>query len=122
MDATHSRLRYAGLGGGLVVILAVASGSLALAGDWKTAQPARWSQSGEYHVIKVLNQDQFEGKWKQFKGDLKKQWGKFTDDDLMEIEGNYDKFEGKLQERYGKRKEEVRKWADEWYEKHGKNK
>lgn len=35
----------------------------------------------------------------QFKGDLKAKWGKFTDNDLTEIEGNMDKFVGKVQER-----------------------
>jgi len=71
-------------------------------------------------AITVVNKDQFQGKWKQFKGDLKRKWGKFTDDDLLVIEGRYDKFEGKLQERYGDRKEEVQRWTDEWFEKNGK--
>ena len=34
-----------------------------------------------------MNKDTFQGKWTQFKGELKRQWGKFTDDDLMQIEG-----------------------------------
>jgi uncharacterized protein YjbJ (UPF0337 family) len=71
-------------------------------------------------TLLIVNQDQFEGNWKQFKGDLKKQWGKFTDDDLLVIEGNYDKLQGKIQERYGDRKEEVNKWTDEWMKKHAK--
>jgi uncharacterized protein YjbJ (UPF0337 family) len=61
-----------------------------------------------------MNADQFKGKWVQFKGELKKQWGKFTDDDLQQIEGNYEKFVGKVQERYGDRKDEIMKWADRW--------
>jgi uncharacterized protein YjbJ (UPF0337 family) len=65
----------------------------------------------------VVNKDQFQGNWKQFKGELKKQWGAFTDDDLMQIEGDMDKFEGKIQERYGDRKEEVKEWTDEWFKK-----
>jgi uncharacterized protein YjbJ (UPF0337 family) len=63
-----------------------------------------------------MNADQFKGKWVQFKGELKKQWGRFTDDDLKQIEGDYDKFIGKLQERYGDRRNEVSKWAEEWYQ------
>jgi len=63
-----------------------------------------------------MNADQFKGRWKQFKGDLKMQWGKFTDDDLRQIEGSYDKFVGKIQERYGDRKDELMKWAAQWYE------
>ena len=63
-----------------------------------------------------MNRDHFRGYWNQFKGDLKRQWGKFTDDDLLEIEGNYDKFVGKLQERYAEKKDEVNKWVDRWYQ------
>ena len=62
-----------------------------------------------------MNADQFKGKWHQFKGEPKKQWGNFTDDDLMKIEGDYDKFKGSLQERYGDKKAEVSRWADDWY-------
>ena len=63
-----------------------------------------------------MNRDQLKGRWTQFKGELKKKWGKFTDDDLQQIEGDYDKFAGKTQERYGDKKEEVLKWADQWKE------
>ena len=31
-----------------------------------------------------MNKDTFQGKWTQFKGELKRQWGKFTDDDLTQ--------------------------------------
>ena len=76
--------------------------------------------TNDSHIVVVVNKDQFQGKWKQFKGDLKKEWGKFTDDDLLVIEGNYDKFQGKLQERYGDSKEEIQQWTDEWFKKHDK--
>jgi len=62
-----------------------------------------------------MNADTFKGKWNQFKGELKRQWGNFTDDDLMQIEGDYDKFKGKVQERYGDRKDEIETWATKWY-------
>lgn len=48
-----------------------------------------------------MNEDTFEGKWKQAKGQIKQWWGELTDDDLMQVEGNRDKLVGKLQERYG---------------------
>ena len=62
-----------------------------------------------------MNADQLKGKWMQFKGELKQQYGKFTDDDLQQNEGNYDKFVGKAQERYGdkKEKDELMTWADQ---------
>lgn len=70
------------------------------------------------HIQQVYNQDQFSGNWKQLKGALKENWGEFTDDDLLAIEGRADRFEGKVQERYGERKEEVREWVDKWLENH----
>lgn len=82
-----------------------------------------YSVSGEEgfqngYIHKVYNEDQFKGNWKQLKGALKENWGDFTDDDLLAIEGRTDRFEGKLQERYGDRKEEVKAWVDKWMEKH----
>ena len=62
-----------------------------------------------------MNADHFKGKWSQFKGELKKKWGEFTDDDIMQIQGDYDKFKGAIQERYADQKDEVGRWADEWY-------
>lgn len=53
----------------------------------------------------------------QFKGELKQEWGKFTDNDLQQIGGNYDRFVGKVQERYGDKKSELMKWADRWHDK-----
>lgn len=82
---------------------------------YQTPQPPASVETSP--ILPVMNKDQFQGKWKQFRGDLKKQWGEFTDDDLKQIEGNYDKFEGKLQERYGDRKEDVKRWTDEWFKK-----
>jgi uncharacterized protein YjbJ (UPF0337 family) len=73
-----------------------------------------------------MNADQLKGKWMQFKGELKQQWGKFIDNDLQQIEGSYDKIIGMLQERYGgncaslvqeqygNKKHELMKWANQW--------
>ena len=48
-----------------------------------------------------MNEDVFEGRWKQWKGDMKRAWGKLTDDDFDRAEGNRDKLIGAIQERYG---------------------
>ena len=64
-----------------------------------------------------MNNDQFKGQWKQFKGELKSKWGDLTDDDLLEAEGDYDKFLGVVQKRYGDKKEELKNWAEDWYSK-----
>ena len=63
-----------------------------------------------------MNTDQLKGRWMQFQGELKKQWGKFTDDDLKQVDGNYDKFVGKVQERYGDQKDNIMKWSDQWHQ------
>jgi len=46
-----------------------------------------------------MNADQLKGKWMQFKGELKKQWGKCIGNELQQIEGSFDKILGILQER-----------------------
>lgn len=61
-----------------------------------------------------MNWDIFQGKWKQFTGDVRKKWGELTDDDLAQINGDREKLAGKLQERYGIAKEEANQQIDDW--------
>jgi uncharacterized protein YjbJ (UPF0337 family) len=61
-----------------------------------------------------MNWDVVEGKWKQLKGDVKRQWGKLTDDDLDVIEGNRDKLIGKIQESYGIGKDDADRQVNDW--------
>jgi uncharacterized protein YjbJ (UPF0337 family) len=61
-----------------------------------------------------MNWDQVEGKWKQYKGQAKEKWGKFTDDDLDVIDGKRQQIVGKIQERYGISKEAAERQADEF--------
>jgi uncharacterized protein YjbJ (UPF0337 family) len=64
-----------------------------------------------------MDWDRIEGNWKQFKGQVKEQWGKLTDDEIDEIAGRRDQLEGKIQERYGIAKDQVRKDVDTWLDK-----
>lgn len=61
-----------------------------------------------------MNWDQVQGKWKQYKGQVKEKWGKFTDDDLERIDGRRQYLVGKIQEHYGDTREEAEKQADEF--------
>lgn len=61
-----------------------------------------------------MNWDMVEGKWKQFKGDVRNTWGKLTDDDLEAIAGKKDKLVGRLQERYGLERDQAEKDVDAW--------
>jgi len=61
-----------------------------------------------------MNWDQAAGKWKQMQGEVKKRWGKLTDDDLTMIGGHRDKLLGKIQERYGISKEKAEEEVNQW--------
>jgi len=61
-----------------------------------------------------MNWDRIEGNWKQFKGKVKVQWGKLTDDQLDVIAGKRDKLAGKIQETYGCSKDETEKQLTAW--------
>ncbi len=65
-----------------------------------------------------MNKDQIKGNWKQFKGEVKQEWGKLTNDDLDYIAGSRDKLEGKVQERYGIEREVAKKRVDNFYQKY----
>jgi uncharacterized protein YjbJ (UPF0337 family) len=59
-----------------------------------------------------MNGDVFEGKWKQLRGQIQKQWGDLTDNDLDKIKGTRTEFEGLLQERYGYSKDKAKTELD----------
>ena len=61
-----------------------------------------------------MNWDQIEGKWTQFKGKAREQWGRLTDDDLDVAAGKRDQLAGKIQERYGIARDEAEKQIEEW--------
>ena len=60
----------------------------------------------------TLNKDILQGKWKQMRGKVKKQWGKLTDDQLNQIDGTYDQLAGLIQENYGYTVEKARQELD----------
>jgi uncharacterized protein YjbJ (UPF0337 family) len=56
-----------------------------------------------------MNQDIFEGRWKEMRGQVKEWWGELTDDDLERVEGKADQLIGLLQKKYGYSKEHAQK-------------
>lgn len=70
---------------------------------------------------KAMNNERFEGSWHQFKGKVKEQWGKLTDDDLDVIDGKREHLLGKLQERHGLTKDEAETHFANWHEKNPTN-
>jgi uncharacterized protein YjbJ (UPF0337 family) len=65
-----------------------------------------------------MNSDILQGKWKQLTGNIKENFGKLTDDDLMQAEGNADQMIGKLQERYGYTKAQAQAEWDKFVQKY----
>jgi uncharacterized protein YjbJ (UPF0337 family) len=63
----------------------------------------------------MMNQEQFGQFWGQLQAPLKKQWGKFTEDDLQQIDGNLETFNLTTTTRYGEKKSEVNTWANRRY-------
>jgi uncharacterized protein YjbJ (UPF0337 family) len=57
----------------------------------------------------AMNWDTVNGQWKQFRGKVKENWGKLTDDDLDRIEGKRDQLLGAVEQRYGIARDEAEK-------------
>jgi uncharacterized protein YjbJ (UPF0337 family) len=62
----------------------------------------------------VMNRDTLKGQWTQLKGQVRKQWGKLTDDEVDQIQGNLEILMGRLQERYGYSREEAEREIERW--------
>ena len=54
-----------------------------------------------------MSKNDLEGKWAQVKGEVQKQWGKLTNDDLDVIAGNREKLIGKLQDKHDMTREQA---------------
>ncbi len=68
-----------------------------------------------------MNKDTVEGNWLQFKGKVKEQWGKLTDDDLDVIAGKREQLLGRIQERHGITRDEAEKQVTAWHKKNPTN-
>lgn len=56
-----------------------------------------------------MNWDVIQGNWAQYKGQVKAQWGKLTNDHIDVIAGKREKLTGQLQASYGIAKDEADK-------------
>jgi uncharacterized protein YjbJ (UPF0337 family) len=61
-----------------------------------------------------MNWESVEGNWKEFKGRVREQWGRLTNDEVDVIGGRRDRLVGKLQEHYGIAREEAERQVREW--------
>jgi len=61
-----------------------------------------------------MNKDILSGKWHQLRGDVRKVWGKLTDDELDQINGDREKLAGVLQEKYGYNRAQAEREIDQF--------
>ena len=85
------------------------------------ASPAVQAQTSSTTTITTESSSiwqKIKGSWNQTKGTIKEQWGKLTDDDLMEIQGRRDQLVGKIQMRYGISQEQAEAQVSGWEHKY----
>lgn len=53
----------------------------------------------------ALNENTIKGKWLEIKGEVRKAWGKLTDDELEKTRGDMEQIGGLIQQKYGETQE-----------------
>lgn len=61
-----------------------------------------------------MNWDRLEGSWKQYKGAIKENWGRLTDDNVDVIDGKRQQLVGRIQEQYGVAKNVAEQQVDDF--------
>ncbi|MBA2729081.1 MAG: CsbD family protein [Parachlamydiaceae bacterium] len=69
-----------------------------------------------------MDKDTLKGDWNIIKGKVKENWGRFTDDDLTQINGKKDQLLGLMQKKYGYAKEKAEMEYSNWEKKFRENK
>lgn len=60
-----------------------------------------------------INDEKVKGKWMEIKGEVKKAWGKLTDDEIMMAKGDFKAIGGLIEQKYGEKKESYEKKLSE---------
>lgn len=55
-----------------------------------------------------MDKNIFEGKWDEFKGEVRKVWGKITGDELEATKGDVESIGGLIEQKYGYKKDEFK--------------
>jgi uncharacterized protein YjbJ (UPF0337 family) len=63
-------------------------------------------------------QDILVGKWHELKGQVRRQWGRLTADDLTQLSGSMEELAGTLQLRYGYGRAQAKLEIDNWLHQH----
>jgi uncharacterized protein YjbJ (UPF0337 family) len=85
-----------------------------LSGRNHDGQPTFIWPDMQFRKEEPMNWDRIEGNWMQFKGKVRQQWGKLTDDDMELVEGKRTELVGRIQERYGIARDKAEREIDSW--------
>lgn len=55
-----------------------------------------------------------QGRWDQFRGKVREQWGDVTDQEMEEARGNFEQFVGKVKEKTGETADAIERKFHEW--------
>jgi uncharacterized protein YjbJ (UPF0337 family) len=104
----------------IAILAACATLTVAIAPMVAQAQTATTSTTTSPSVSPEVKTmwEKFKGSWQQTKGTVKEQWGKLTDDDLMQVQGRREVLVGKIQTRYGISHEQAEAQVSGWEAKH----
>ena len=98
----------------LSVCAAVVVGATPMIAQAQTATATTTTMAPEARMM----WEKMKGSWQQTKGAVKEQWGKLTDDDLMQVEGRREILVGKIQTRYGISHDQAEAQVAGWEIKH----
>jgi len=98
-----------GLSALAALTLAIAAPAVVVPANAQTAliQPQPQSRS-------AVAWQKIKGNWSVVKGNVKEEWGKLTDDDILRIEGRRDQLVGRIQARYGVTRPVADKQVSDW--------
>ena len=60
------------------------------------------------------NWNEIASRWTRFSRDVKKKWGKLTDDEVLQVNGRREILAEKIREKYGIAMEEANQQIDAW--------
>lgn len=66
-----------------------------------------------------MNEQIIKGKWTEFKGEMRKTWGKITGDEYEATKGDIGAISGLVQQRYGLAQEEAKRKVSEMATRYG---
>ncbi len=61
-----------------------------------------------------MAQDMLKRRWEMLKDRVRQRWSRFTDDDLVQIDGDREALMSKIQERYGRSPEQAQNDLAQW--------